>query len=347
MDNRRYLHKIVGLLDSRHFGALNQRKSLIKIYSSLNLKDYSVAEKVSLPYNLCRPQALSDFMHSTRLSLERASLQSLFDDLLSRANQPPQTGSLPLFVGGHRCGWLFSKAAQALSGLEGVELKPDHAHIGRLVDSKSALNALLASVANTLRTAGCAPGWRNELLDVWMDNDHPEAASDLNKPIAAIERGIVRPLGLITRAVHLSGWSSDGGLWVARRALTKATDPGMWDTLVGGLISSQEDLQTGLVRESDEEAGLDPQDIANRTPLRTITRMRRQVPEGYQAEDVLTCECVLPASATPKNRDGEVMEIKLLAPSTIFNMLKEGAFTLEASIVLTEDLLRRSETGSI
>jgi hypothetical protein len=41
------------------------------------------------------------------------------------------------------------------------------------------------------------------------------------------------------------------------------------------------------------------------------------------------------------------MEIKLLAPSTIFNMLKEGAFTLEASIVLTEDLLRRSETGSI
>ncbi|MEI7568405.1 MAG: hypothetical protein WCJ34_03085 [Alcaligenaceae bacterium] len=88
--------------------------------------------------------------------------------------------------------------------------------------------------------------------------------------------------------------------------------------------------------------GLDPQDIANRTPLRTIARMRRQVPEGYQSEEVLTCECVLPAGVTPKNRDGEVMEIKLLAPSVIFTMLREGAFTLEASIVLTEDLLRRS-----
>ena len=301
-----------------------------------------MAEKVSLPYNLCRLQALNDFMYSTRLSLDRTSLQSLFDDLLSRANQPPQTGSRPLFIGGHRCGWLFSKAAQALSGLEGVELEPDRAHFGRLAGSEPALNALLASVADTLRTAGCAPGWRNELLDVWVDHGNAQALSNPDKPIAAVERGIVRPLGLVTRAVHLSGWSADGGLWVARRALTKATDPGMWDTLVGGLISSHEDLQTGLVRESDEEAGLDPQDIANRTPLRTIARMRRQVPEGYQSEEVLTCECVLPAGVTPKNRDGEVMEIKLLAPSVIFTMLKEGAFTLEASIVLTEDLLRRS-----
>jgi hypothetical protein len=44
----------------------------------------------------------------------------------------------------------------------------------------------------------------------------------------------------------------------------------------------------------------------------------------------------------PKNRDGEVMEIQLVAPATIFNMLTQGAFTLEASIVLTEDLLRRA-----
>jgi hypothetical protein len=58
------------------------------------------------------------------------------------------------------------------------------------------------------------------------------------EPIAVIERGVMRPLGLITQAVHLSGWSEDGKLWVARRSLTKATDPGMWDTLVGGLVSA-------------------------------------------------------------------------------------------------------------
>ena len=301
-----------------------------------------MAEKVSLPYNPITQQAPDDLMLSPRISLDPDALRRLLDDLLGRANQRPQTESLPLFISGQRCGWLFAKAAQALAGLKHVEISPDSAHIGRLMGSGPELNALLATVATTLRQAGCAPGWRNELLDVWPEYPAGSAVSVDSKPLAAIERGVVRPLGLLTRAVHLSGWSQDGHLWVARRALTKATDPGMWDTLVGGLISSQEDVQLGLVRESDEEAGLEAHDIAGRTPLRTIGRMLRQVPEGYQSEDVLTCECVLPAHVIPKNRDGEVMEIQLMAPATIFNMLTQGAFTLEASIVVTDDLLRRA-----
>lgn len=301
-----------------------------------------MAEKVSLPYNLISQQAPDDPMPSPRVSLDPGSLQQLLADLLSRANQPPQAESLPLFIAGQRCGWLFAKAAQALKVLKHVEILHDSAHIGHLVSSGPELNALLATVATTLRQAGCAPGWRNELLDVWPEQPLGSASSLDSQPLGAIERGVVRPLGLLTRAVHLSGWSTNGHLWVARRSLTKATDPGMWDTLVGGLISSQEDIQVGLVRESDEEAGLEAQDIAARTPLRTIARMLRQVPEGYQVEDVLTCECILPAHAIPKNRDGEVMEIQLMAPVTIFNMLIQGAFTLEASIVLAEDLLRRA-----
>lgn len=301
-----------------------------------------MAEKVSLPYNLISQQAPDDPMPSPRVSLDPGRLQQLLADLLSRANQPPQAESLPLFIAGQRCGWLFAKAAQALKVLKRVEISHDSAHIGHLVSSGPELNALLATVATTLRQAGCAPGWRNELLDVWPEQPLGSASSLDSQPLGAIERGVVRPLGLLTRAVHLSGWSTNGHLWVARRSLTKATDPGMWDTLVGGLISSQEDIQVGLVRESDEEAGLEAQDIAARTPLRTIARMLRQVPEGYQVEDVLTCECVLPAHAIPKNRDGEVMEIQLMAPVTIFNMLIQGAFTVEASIVLAEDLLRRA-----
>ena len=281
-------------------------------------------------------------MLSPRVSLDPGSLQQLLADLLGRATQPAQAESLPLSILGRRCGWLFAKAAQALEGLKDVEISQDSAHIGRLMGSGSELNALLATVATTLRQAGCAPGWRNELLDVWPEHPLGSAASPDSSALGAIERGVVRPLGLLTQAVHLSGWSQNGHLWVARRSLTKATDPGMWDTLVGGLVSSKEDVQVGLVRESDEEAGLEAEDIANRTPIRTIARMLRQVPEGYQVEDVLTCECVLPAHVIPKNRDGEVMEIQLMAPATIFTMLTQGAFTLEASIVLTEDLLRRA-----
>jgi 8-oxo-dGTP pyrophosphatase MutT (NUDIX family) len=116
----------------------------------------------------------------------------------------------------------------------------------------------------------------------------------------------------------------------------------MWDTLVGGLVSAGEPTDLALVRESDEEAGLDPADIQNRSPLRKITRLQRQIPTGYQCEEVLTCECVLTDGVVPKNRDGEVMEIDCFAPAKVYEMLVAGDFTLEASIVLTEDLWRRA-----
>jgi hypothetical protein len=71
--------------------------------------------------------------------------------------------------------------------------------------------------------------------------------------------------------------------------------------------------------------------------------MRRQLPEGFQTEAVLTCECVLPDHVIPSNRDGEVMDIQLLETTTLYRMLQEGAFTLEASIVITEDLWQRTQ----
>ncbi len=270
----------------------------------------------------------------------RNKLKTLLDGFLERATQEPIAGSLPLVIGGQHCGWLFPGAAQALSNVKSVRLTATAAYFGENLAPGAPLDACLADIALSLKSAGCTPGWRNELLDVWSaptGQDNTQA-----KRVGAIERGVMRPLGLTTRAVHLSGWSKDNRLWVARRSLTKATDPGMWDTLVGGLVGNLEDADFALVRESDEEAGLDAPDIVARTPLRTIAHMRRQLPEGFQTEAVLTCECVLADHVTPKNRDGEVMDIQLLAQETLYQMLKDDAFTLEASIVITEDLWRRS-----
>jgi len=271
----------------------------------------------------------------------RQDLHLLLDAFIKRATQQPEAGSLPLYIGRQRCGWLFPAAAQALINIPGVKLTPEQAHFGAHLSMGAELNELLAELALILKAAGCTPGWRNELLDVWQEPS--ESTGIAPARMGAIERGAMRPLGLTTRAVHLSGWSEDGQLWVARRALTKATDPGMWDTLVGGLVGHLEDPELALVRESDEEAGLDAPDLVNRTPLRTIAHMRRRIPEGFQTEAVMTCECVLPNQTKPRNRDGEVMDIQLFDTETIYRMLKDDAFTLEASIVITEDLWRQSQ----
>ncbi|CUI45892.1 NUDIX hydrolase [Achromobacter kerstersii] len=264
-------------------------------------------------------------------------LSDLYAELCARAQEPAPDGAHALYIAGRRCGWATHAACDALRGAPGIDCDDTALHIGAALAPGAALNAVLEQTAELLRQANCLRGWRDELLDV-MDGE---------APLGVIERAAVRPLGLLTKAVHLNAWTPDGRIWVARRALSKSTDPGMWDTLVGGLAGSGEDLELALVRECGEEAGLDAPDLAQRTPLRTILRIHRRLPEGYQVEDVLTSTCVLAADARPANRDGEVMEIAVAEVSTVVRQITDGEFTLEAALVLVEDIMQRQAAGQI
>lgn len=258
-------------------------------------------------------------------------LSDLYAALRARAQEPAPVGVHALYIAGRRCGWATHAACDALRGAAHIESDTDALRIGAAQIPGAALDAVLAQAAQRLRQANCLRGWRDELLDV-LDGD---------TRLGVIERAAVRPLGLLTKAVHLNAWTPDGRLWIARRALGKATDPGMWDTLAGGLAGNGEDLETALARECGEEAGLDAPDLARRSPLRAILRIHRRLPEGYQVEDVLTSTCVLAADARPANRDGEVMEIGIADVDTVVRRIAEGQFTLEAALVIIEDIMRR------
>ena len=54
--------------------------------------------------------------------LPRNDLKALLQAYLQRANQPPHDGSLPLFIAGYRCGWLFPPIAVDLKRTTGVEI---------------------------------------------------------------------------------------------------------------------------------------------------------------------------------------------------------------------------------
>src|SRR5690606_759392 len=133
-----------------------------------------------------------------------------------------------------------------------------------------------------------------ELLDI---------VDDAGTAVARIERAVMRPLGFTTRAIHLNAFTPDGRMWIAQRSLHKSTDPGMWDTLVGGLIASGETPALALLRESHEEAGLLPEDLASRQEVGQFV-VSREVPEGYQIEAVTVTDCVLDATCQPVNQDG-------------------------------------------
>lgn len=216
--------------------------------------------------------------------------------------------------------------------MPGVQISLEAVHITAVPAKRLRIDSVLEQLAVRLDEAGCVRAWRGELLDVVGEG----------RRLGVIERGAVRPLGLLTRAVHLNAWRPDGRLWIARRSLSKTTDPGLWDTLVGGLAVAGEPLDTSLLRESEEEAGLTIDQLRNRSPLRTILRMHRRLPEGYQVEDVLVSECVLDGEVQPRNQDGEVDRIEAVTVEEAWELAREGGFTLEAELVVLDCLLQRA-----
>ena len=192
-------------------------------------------------------------------------------------------------------------------------------------------DAALGRIAHWLHREGLGSKWRDELLAV------TDAAGT---PRARIERAAVRPLGIATRAVHLVGFANDGGIWVQQRAFDKATDPGLWDTLMGGLRSADEtDAQT-LERETWEEAGLR---IAELRDLHSAGRLtvRRPVADGYMVEHIEIFAAIVPDGVTPTNQDGEVARFECLDRSVLQAHIERGVFTLEAALILAEVLAAR------
>lgn len=263
-----------------------------------------------------------------------SAIDKRYQRLIPNIQQLPPTGSRPLTLSGRVAGWITEKATHHLSDMPGVQIEDEAVHITAVTSRRLSLSQVLEQLATGLQGTGCLRGWRDELLDVIGEGEQ----------LAVIERAAMRPLGLLTRAVHLNAWSSDGKIWVARRALDKQSDPGMWDTLVGGLVAAGESPEESLLRESDEEAGLQSEQLAQCTPLRTILRMHRQLPEGYQVEDVLVGDCVLDDSVKPVNKDGEVSEFRLLSYKDVWDMIEQGEFTYEAELTLLDSMQRQCDS---
>ncbi|MBX6318925.1 NUDIX hydrolase family protein [Pigmentiphaga sp.] len=261
---------------------------------------------------------------------------NVFDSILTRAHVDPPPDFPRLRIAGRDCGWVAADVLQWLAPFAGeIRVDPGVVHLlpgwdgsGDLPERTAAVNDLLSRIAQALSQAGRLNGWRNELLDVIADD---------GTVLGVIERAAVRPLGIATHAVHLNAWTDNGQLWIAQRSFTKTTDPGMWDTLVGGLISAGETPESALLRESWEEAGLLPHHLQSGRRSGQFS-VRRILPEGYQIEHVTVVDIVLGPEVVPENQDGEVAALKTASPQEVLQMIADGAFTLEAALAMRASL---------
>ena len=256
--------------------------------------------------------------------------------LRAGAIQPPLRPRVPLWagesvIGSVEPGFFHKLALHAVTDDPHPLLKEEHpSGLGwRLMgDVTTSLN----KIAVALHEAGLAGAWRNEQLAVPDQFGHRKGT---------VERAAVRPLGITTLAVHLVGQAPDGRFWVQQRALNKSNDPGLWDTLMGGMVSAADTVETALARETWEEAGLH---VAELQAMRYGGRLTTRRPAtdgngaGYVVEDIDWYCCTVPEGMAPDNQDGEVAQFRLMDAAQLVDGMQRGEFTTEAALILSDVL---------
>jgi 8-oxo-dGTP pyrophosphatase MutT (NUDIX family) len=202
-------------------------------------------------------------------------------------------------------------------------------------------DAAFAHINNVLRAAGLIVAWRDESYTV---QQHPQGPV-----LARIERASSRFWGTLTFGAHCNGYVAAANgrpthLWIAQRAFTKPTDPGLFDNLVGGGVPAGQSPAETLVREGWEEAGLTPQQMEHAQPGR-VMRLWRDIPEGFQHEWLYAFDLQLPHGLQPRNQDGEVHALQLMAVQEALALAATDRMTVDASLVTLDFALRHRLLG--
>jgi 8-oxo-dGTP pyrophosphatase MutT (NUDIX family) len=243
-------------------------------------------------------------------------------------------GYLPLAIGADTIGWIRRDQAGRLAAWPEV-FELSSAAIRLRPAAEAVLSARLSEVATALARDGAIRGWRGETYAVRANQD--------GAALFHLERAAMRFFGLTSLAAHLNGFvlqNGDSTIWIARRAATKAIDPGMLDTLVGGGVPSGEDAWQTLLRECGEEAGI-PLALAKSAKAAGKLRVCREVPDGLHSEILHVHDLALPVDFMPRNTDGEVSEFLKFDPAALLERIARGEMTVEAGLVAADFALRQ------
>ena len=281
------------------------------------------------------------------MSATQPPLEQLLHDLMRQAqsglHDPVEKALIaqrwPFEIDGKVAGTLTEDTARFLEReIQGLVLDDDCLMLSPVCSTDSV--PVLEQIALALRASGRLPRWRDELLAVVADD---------GTPLGVIERATMRPLGLRMAATHLVGLRTDGRYWLQQRAFDKDTDPGLWDTLAGGLVGTEvinglrkrENLKLATQREAWEEAGVASSLLLAMRTLAT-SRINRMVSEGHMVQDNFAFLAELPGDYVPHNHDGEVEKFDHFSRAQVIDMIVQRQLALEPAIIMLQWFLQEA-----
>lgn len=196
-------------------------------------------------------------------------------------------------------------------------------------------SAALPGIARALAERGLYR-WRGEAFDV---RARPEGAA-----LTQIDRGAVPSFGIQAAGVHVNGLVQrrDGlFLWVARRALDKALDPGKLDHIVAGGVPAGLGPAETLVKEAGEEAAIPPLLVSAAVQVGMIGYAMER-PEGLRRDWLYCFDLMLPEEFIPEAADGEVEAFELWPIGRVVAAVHDtNDFKFNVNLVLIDLFIRR------
>ncbi|MBB3263371.1 8-oxo-dGTP pyrophosphatase MutT (NUDIX family) [Azospirillum sp. OGB3] len=230
-----------------------------------------------------------------------------FLDHIRACNAHDLSGFRPFELEGHRLGWVRHALAEQLPGVDpGFVVTADRVTLAPEVRDFEARSSVLAHAAQFLVETGAVSALRGEFYPVM-----PAWGAE---PLMRIDRAVVAQFGTPAYGLHVNGFvrRPDGGLslWIGRRASDREVAPGKLDNMIAGGQPIGLTLAENLVKEAQEEAGIDAALASRAVPVGAVT-YRMETEAGLKQDTLFLYDLELDADFVPQNTDGEVERFEL------------------------------------
>ncbi|CAO3442390.1 NUDIX hydrolase, associated with Thiamin pyrophosphokinase [Azospirillum argentinense] len=228
-------------------------------------------------------------------------------DHIRACNAHDLSGFRPFELEGHRLGWVRHALAERLPGVDpGFVITADRVTLAPEVRDFEARSTVLAHAAQFLVETGAVTALRGEF--------YPVAPAWGAEPLMRIDRAVVAQFGTPSYGLHVNGFvrRPDGGLslWIGRRARDREVAPGKLDNMIAGGQPIGLTLAENLVKEAQEEAGIDAA-LASRAVSVGAVTYRMETEAGLKQDTLFLYDLELDADFVPRNTDGEVERFEL------------------------------------
>lgn len=241
----------------------------------------------------------------------------------------------PLTLAGQAFGMVHEKVAESLLASGHILPEKDALRLANEPSSVSGRSEALRAVLHQLIKNGLVAKERHELYSV--------ATSFKDEPLALADRALMPALGFKAYGVHCNGFVREGRsfkLWVGRRALDSATEPGKLDHMIAGGQPHGLSVMDNLAKEAHEEAGVPPALAAAARPVSSISYNLGSA-SGIRRDTLFVFDLEVPPDFTPRNQDGEVQGFTLMrAEDVLENLFTRDDFKFNVNLVLIDFFIR-------